>query len=481
MIHGVLSMFSWRYPAVVVYMLQSTEYRVGPYLAWFWKTSDFTKVMQRRTLEHTRAVRLLLLALRVGMVLQIAVGLMFIGLGQWHAMAGGLYFGLALFISYPLVWGHMVTVPLILGRIFIVNPRQRQAIHQAEAIFAQHSAVKIAIAGSYGKTSMKELLLTVLSEGKKVAATPANKNVAISQAYFAQKLQGDEDVLLIEYGEAGPGDVARFAKLTHPTHAVITGVAPAHLEAYKSLDAAARDIFSVAKDGFVKPQKIFVNTESPAATQYLHKDYQQYNQNGALGWKVSDVHIGLDGTRFTLKKARRTLRLTSKLVGRHQVGPLALVASLAAELGLSDSHIEAGIAKTAPFEHRMQPYQLDGAWIIDDTYNGNIEGIRAGTTLLKTLPAKRKIYVTPGLVDQGPETRAVHEEMGALIAAAAPDVVVLMQNSVTLHIQNGLRTAGFRGEIILEKDPLHFYTNLSLFVARGDLVLMQNDWTDNYR
>jgi UDP-N-acetylmuramoyl-tripeptide--D-alanyl-D-alanine ligase len=128
----------------------------------------------------------------------------------------------------------------------------------------------------------------------------------------------------------------------------------------------------------------------------------------------------------------------------------------------------------------MQPYQLGDAWIIDDTYNGNIEGIRVGTELLKELPGKRKIYVTPGLVDQGAETEAVHEEMGRLIAESKPDMVVLMQHSVTPFIQKGLEAAEYKGEIRIEEDPLNFYNNLSLVVAAGDLVLMQNDWTDNY-
>jgi UDP-N-acetylmuramoyl-tripeptide--D-alanyl-D-alanine ligase len=129
----------------------------------------------------------------------------------------------------------------------------------------------------------------------------------------------------------------------------------------------------------------------------------------------------------------------------------------------------------------MQPYQLDGAWIVDDTYNGNIEGIRAGTELLKELPGRRKIYVTPGLVDQGKESKRVHQEMGGLIAAASPDIVVLMHNSATPYIVQGLQSAGYAKETIIEDDPLGFYVNLAAFVATGDVVLMQNDWTDNYR
>jgi len=167
-------------------------------------------------------------------------------------------------------------------------------------------------------------------------------------------------------------------------------------------------------------------------------------------------------------------------LGRHQVGPLSFAAALAAEFDMSNDQIQAAIAKTQPFEHRMQPYELDGAWIIDDTYNGNIEGIRAGTALLAGLDARRKIYITPGLVDQGEEGRSVHREMGALITEANPAIVVLMQNSATDDILYGLKAAKFEGDIIIEDDPLNFYTNLQTFVAHGDLVLMQNDWTDNY-
>ena len=70
--------------------------------------------------------------------------------------------------------------------------------------------------------------------------------------------------------------------------------------------------------------------------------------------------------------------------------------------------------------------------------------------------------------------------MGEYIATAKPDIVVLMSNSATGYIKDGLKEAGFKGEVQEVKDPLTFYKSLDLFVAEGDLVLMQNDWTDNY-
>jgi UDP-N-acetylmuramyl pentapeptide synthase len=127
----------------------------------------------------------------------------------------------------------------------------------------------------------------------------------------------------------------------------------------------------------------------------------------------------------------------------------------------------------------MEPKKLHGAWVIDDTYNGNSDGVKAGLELLKNSKAKRRIYVTPGLVEQGGKTKQVHEAIGRQAAESA-DMVVLMKNSVTDFIVSGLEKAKFKGEILTIDDPLEFYTNLEHFVAAGDVVLMQNDWTDNY-
>lgn len=475
---ALFSLYSPQYPTVLVYMLQSTEYAAGSYLKWFWQTSDFSAVMYRRSLRRTKAARMLLLATRLGIVLQIVAGLVLIALWLFADMSGGLAFGLALIISYPVLWAHIIVLPLVLGRIFIVGPKQRRLIAASKDIFANFEGTIIAIAGSYGKTSMKELLLTVLGEGLKVKATPANKNVSISHANFAKTLDGDEDILIIEYGEAGPGDVARFAEITRPDSAIITGIAAAHLDKYKTVHQAGQDIFALAHA--VPDDSVFVNTESSEVKQFIKPGYHPYSEHGVLGWRVQDVKVGLDGVQFIMQRGNEKLALHSGLIGRHQVGPLALAAALAVEFGLTHQQIRQAVAKTQPFEHRMQPYQLHGAWVIDDAYNGNIEGIRVGTQLLKELPGKRKIYVTPGLVDQGQDSARIHQQMGKLIAEAEPDIVVLMQHSVTDDIKKGLEDAGFTGKLIVNDDPLDFYNNLVSFVAKDDLVMLQNDWPDNY-
>jgi UDP-N-acetylmuramoyl-tripeptide--D-alanyl-D-alanine ligase len=181
-----------------------------------------------------------------------------------------------------------------------------------------------------------------------------------------------------------------------------------------------------------------------------------------------------------MKKGKKTLTIKAGLLGRHQVAPVAFGAALSDAMGLSKTQIESGCSHIAPFEHRMQPRHVSGAWIIDDTYNGNLEGLQAGLKLLDELDFKRKWYVTPGLVDQGFETEHVHIELGKAIAETDTDIVVLMENSARPIIEKSMKKHGFKGELRVEEHPLDFYLNIEHVSAAGDIVLMQNDWTDNY-
>lgn len=466
------------YVSTIVYMLQSSEYHAVPYLAWFWRTNNFKRVSRRRSLDKTPIAKLLGLFLITGILLQVLVGLSFIWLGAKDKLTGGVPFGLALVLSYPIVWAHLVVLPTVLGRVLFINRRDQKLSDQTRKILEEHKAIVIAVAGSYGKTSMKEMLLTVLGAGKKVAATPANKNVITEHAKFARNLNKDEDVIVVEYGEEKPGDILKFAKISQPNIGIITGLAPTHLDKYKTLEAAGRDIFSLAE--YLNNKDIFVNGDSLAVKKYLKPEFNMYSQSGINKHKVSNIKVSLEGTKFKLATDKATYQLHSGLVGRHHIGPVAAAVVIAEEIGLSKAQIIKGVGQTKPYEHRMEPKLIGGAWVLDDTYNGTIEGMKAGLKLLKELEAKRKIYITPGLVDQGKQVKKVHVLLGEYIAESNPDMVVLMNNSATQYIKMGLEAGKYKGQLTVQDNPLEFYTNLDKVVARGDVVMMQNDWTDNY-
>lgn len=466
------------YPKALVYMLQNTEYRIGKYLKWLHRTTDFRSVMKRRSLDATKKATLLLVSLRLVMYmifLVASVGIIYSFVTQEYLW---LVVSLVLVFLTPYILSYGILIVLLVGWLFIQIPQQRTLTARARKVLENHQGYRIAIAGSYGKTTAKEVLKTILSEGKRVAATPGNMNTAIGISRFVQDLNGDEQVLIFELGEEKVGDIRRLSRLVRPELGIITGINEAHLDSFKTLKNTASTIFELAD--FVDPSNLYVNEESPLVKKYKPTQCVIFDGKSVNGWRVSEASTAVSGTEFTLSKANVEIHAQTSLIGLHTIGVTAAAMVIAHELGVSVAQIEQGLRNVRAFEHRMEPRPLHGAWIIDDTYNGNSEGIQAGLAFLKTVEAKRRMYVTPGLVEQGSETQAVHEKIGELAAHSA-DVVVLMENSVTQFIKNGLKRKKFKGQLIEVDDPLEFYTNIEHFIAAGDVVLMQNDWTDNYR
>lgn len=466
MIQLIRVLLSPKTPYTLTYMLQQSDYSNHLLLRWLLHNPTLKNAQKRGDLVLTSRAKISLLASYIGWSIPLILGLALLHLNLWVSL-------LVLLMSFASLVAILLTNATIQP---VVERKFKKEVYRARIKLSNMNAIKIAVIGSYGKTTTKEILATILSTEKKVAATPKNKNVLISHARWINNLNGNEEILIFEYGEARPGDIAKMAELSQPDIAIITGVAPAHMEDYGSLDAIAKDFATIID--YTK-QSVYINADSLLLKQYVQES-KTYNANHADQWLIKDVAQTITSTSFRMQKNKTQLGLSSKLIGGHLVGSLGLCVAIAHRLGMQPESIIDGVAKTKPFEHRMQPYKLSGAWVIDDTYNGNIEGMRAGLTLLKEFQAKRKIYVTPGLVEQGSEAVAVHKELGGLIANADPDKVVLMQNSVLPYIKQGLSDHKYDGDVTVIDDSLTFYQNLQFFVASGDLVLMQNDWPDNY-
>ncbi|PLS81998.1 hypothetical protein CYG49_00340, partial [Candidatus Saccharibacteria bacterium] len=439
----------------------------------------FSNVEKRGSLRVTNKAKGLLVAAYVLQFLPIIGGVSLYIL--WLSGQGSMYLMLSgiLLLAAPLITKYGLILPLIIGERFIQAPRQRKIIAKTVDQLRQHKAIKIAIAGSYGKTTFREILFIILSNGKRVRATPGNYNTPLGISRFMKSVSGDEEVLIFEFGEYYPGDIAELCNMVQPDLGVITGINEAHLSRFGTIDRTIDTIFEL--EDFLQKKPLYKNRDNENVQKRISADDPlAYNQSGVNGWEVKDIALLPMSTSFVLQKEDRHILAETGLLGKHVIGPIVAAVSIAESLGLSDAQIQQGIAAITPYEHRMAPRIVGGATIVDDTYNGNVDGIRAGIEYLKNVQASgRRIYVTPGLVEQGDQTEAIHIEIGRSLAPIA-DIVVLMQNSVTPFIQSGLQEGQFSGELVLIDNPLDFYKNIDHFVAAGDIVLMQNDWTDNY-
>lgn len=468
-----LTRYRLDYPRSLVYMLQASEYNIGDYLKWYHRTHDFRHVEKRKKLVHTPKAILLLAFCWLLALFLIAQSIALLGTRALYVLPIVVLFLLPAILAYGLL------IPLMFITFLLQKPAEFFIIRHAGGRLASHKAVKIGVAGSFGKTTMREILKTVLSEGKKTAASPENWNTPLGISRFIRTLKGDEEVLIFELGEYYPGDVKKLCNLVRPDIGVITGVNEAHLEKFWSLRWTTATIFELAD--YLGGKTTCVNGESEHARNAARPGHIVYDREHVGEWKIEHSRTGLGGTSFTMTKGDQKLDLYSSLLGLHQIGPLSAAVDLALSLGLSPDQVKSGIRKTKPFDHRLEPKtDASGGITLDDSYNGNPDGVKVVIEFLASLPGRRW-YVTPGLVEMGPRSEAVHKEIGRQLAKAGIENVVLIRNSVTPYIEHGLQEGSYTGKILRFDDALKAFAALPHLTAQGDVVLLQNDWPDQYR
>ena len=475
MIKKIISFYSFKYPRSIVYMLQSSEYNIFYYLKLFFRVENVNNVEIRKSLVRTtKATLLLVIAWFINILAYIS--LLYILLTNYNFKY---LIAFVIFILVPHILSFGIIIPLLLIEFFIQKPIEYFIIRKAHEKLKKHIAIKIAVAGSFGKTTMREILKTVLGEGKIVSAPPENHNTLLGISNFIKTLKGNEEILIFELGEYYKGDIKEMCELVNPDIGIITGINEAHLDKFKSLDVTVGTIFELSD--WLKNKPLYINAENKLAKENALKNNIFYSRDGIEDFKIENTKTDINGTSFTLIKNNDRFDFHSKLLGLHQIGPLVLAVNLALLFEIPIEKIQSGIDNTKPFKHRLNPsIDKNGVITIDDSYNGNPDGVKAVIKFLESLKGHRRFYVTPGLVEMGSRTEIVHREIGIMLAQAKIEKIVLVKNSVTPFIEKGLKESNYQGDIIWFGDGLKALNSINLLTVNRDVVLLQNDWPDQY-
>lgn len=381
-----------------------------------------------------------------------------------------------------------VLVPYLLFAAYCINEPlewciRRYYLEKARQKLATADVIRIGITGSYGKTSVKEILKTILEEKYKVLATPSSYNTPMGICKTVKKLQPDTQIFIAEMGARHMGDIAYLASIVKPDYAIINGIVGQHLETFGSLAAIRQTKYELVEsmsDGVVAYTVDNENTSSmfadckiksiPAGTQ-LNKNPSVYADN---------IKTTCNGSDFILYLYGKSVRCHTMLLGKHNITNICLAAAIAYELGLGLDEISGAISRLKPIKHRLECIKGEGGvTIIDDSYNANADGISAAMQVLACFEG-RKIVVTPGLVELGREEDLENYRLGKKMAEVC-DIAVLVGKSATYRIQDGLIDGRFNSEnIIICKDLESAKKKLKKMLCSGDVVLFENDLPDKF-
>jgi UDP-N-acetylmuramoyl-tripeptide--D-alanyl-D-alanine ligase len=352
--------------------------------------------------------------------------------------------------------------------------RAQQFVDQAVRRLAKTSPRIVAITGSYGKTSTKNYLSTLLGPNAGAVASPRsfNNRAGLSRA-INENVADDTRIFIAEMGTYGPGEIRELTSWCAPEIAVVTAIGPVHLERMKSLDvveAAKHEITEVAP-------AIVLNVDDSRLGGWVRGLREQGKRVVTAGSTMvdADVRVGVDAHRWTIVVDGATIAERDEIVG---VQPTNLACAIAAarELGVDVSAIASRLAEVQPVVNRLNVATSPaGVVVVDDTFNANpASAIAALNTLASLAVTGRRVVVTPGLVELGAEQHGENLRLAQLVEAVPAELLAIGRTNVVAL------SAGYSGatrRFDTRDDAVKWIRN---HLVAGDGVLFLNDLPDHY-
>lgn len=382
-----------------------------------------------------------------------------------------------------------ILIPFILYLANCINKPLEISIHREYIRLAmdklnKSSVIKIGITGSFAKTSVKEILKTILSQKYRVLATPSSFNTPLGISKTVQNLDSTHDVFIAEMGARQKGDIKELAKIVRPKYGILTGVNNQHLQTFGTIANTMDtkfELFENLEDGGVA---IFSSDNENSKTlfdKYAGEKYfaGQVGDNNLV--KATDIVMDARGTTFNLIIGdNQPIKCSTVLLGSHSVSNICLASAMAYKLGLTPKEIAVGIGRLQSIGHRLELLPNNkNIIIIDDSYNSNEAGIDAAIEVLDNFKG-RKIVLTPGLIELGKVENLVNYKFGKKLASHADLVFVIGKHNAEMLIKGLLDGGMDRNNIKFAKSLNKGNAMLNEILKEGDIVLFENDLPDNY-
>lgn len=332
----------------------------------------------------------------------------------------------------------------------------------------------IAVTGSVGKTTTKDLIASLLSQKYKVLKSPGNLNGQIGLPLNILKYQ-DEDVLVLEMGMNDFGQIETLSKIAQPTIAVITNIGTAHLGILGSRENILKAKLEILS-GMANETPIVLNYDND-----LLKDVKLENHptifcstKEKMDYYATDIHVTKEKTEFVVHTQNKKEVIKLPLMGEIFVSNALLAIAVGSLLNLDLATMKQGLENLNTQNTHMQFISLkNGSTLIDDSYNSNLEALASALKTLLQYPGNRHIAVLGDILELNEYAKTIHEQVGALKEIQKVDALFL-QGENAYYIGKSAEKNG------LDPQKIHYFTTkeelthvLSSFLKEKDICLIK--------
>ncbi len=364
-------------------------------------------------------------------------------------------------------------VPFILGVRDPLFAYQQLATHHR----GRFDIPVVAVTGSNGKTTTKEMVASVMAHRWKILKTEGNLNNRIGVPQTLFRLNGRHEGAVIEMGVDQIGQTTRLCEMARPTIGVITNIGPDHLEFFGNMEGSAQSKAELL-DMLPSEGTAVLNADDPYY-DYLAARARCRVMSFGLSSKA-DVRAmdmksdGRNGSIFRLLfpgKVRHTI-VRIHVQGAHNISNALAAAAVGAVLGLPGAVIAQGLSRFRPAAMRSQVFVSHGVTVINDCYNANPASMKAAIQLLvQRGEGRKKIAVLGDMLELGADAVLLHREVGAFVAQQGIDQLIAC-GTLGRSLAEGAERAGFdRDKIVLVPDAASAAVAVKAVVKQGDVVL----------
>jgi len=334
----------------------------------------------------------------------------------------------------------------------------------------------IAVGGSNGKTTVKELVAAVLRQKRVTLWSEASFNNDIGVPLTLLRLENRHEAAVVEVGTNHPGELAPLIQMVRPKYGVITNIGREHLEFFGDVAGVADEEGWLAE---LLPTngKLFVNGDDEWTGRIVRRTRAQVVRVGLSegnDWRARDIILDRQGVTFHVDAPREEFagQYRVNLLGRHQILNALFAVAVGEELGLGRAEIQHGLAECQASRMRLQLWETNGVWVLDDAYNANADSVAAALQTLRELPCTgRRVAVLGDMAELGAHSVAAHEEVGRRAAELGVEQLFAVGRMAGV-MAAAARAAGLV-RIFEFGDVEMAASAVRRFVKRDDLVLLK--------
>lgn len=285
----------------------------------------------------------------------------------------------------------------------------------------------IAITGSAGKTTTKEILAALLSQKFKVNKTIANNNNHIGVPLTILSTNEKHNVLVAELGTNHFGEIAYTASITSPDLALITNIGDSHLEFLKNRKGVLKEKSALLNETIKRGGKVFINNDDKLLKEFGKKIKNKItfalNEKADLKGKVLG-YDKLSRPQIEIRNKKKVFSTTLPISGEKNALNFTAAYAIASELGLTNSQIQKAVKKIKSYNKRLEIKNLKNFTLINDTYNANPDSMKSSLDILDKIESqKKKIAVLGDMFELGAESTTKHLELSGFINNTKVDEV----------------------------------------------------------